>query len=204
MLFDAIPAELNKNSSRYQASNVIDDARNYRLTEAIADLRSSMTINIAHHACDPNTGLAQYKDLQKYKMFVADTGLFVTLAFKDKDFTENIIYQQLLNDKLSVNLGYVFENAVAQMLRASGNELYYYTFPTESNKHYYEIDFLLARHNKICPIEVKSSGYKTHTSLDEFCKKYSNRILKKYLIYGKDTAKEGDVLYLPFYMVPFL
>ena len=204
MLFDSIPAELNKNTSRYQVSSVIKGARNERFSELLADLKSSMTVNIAYHANDPNIGMAQNKDLSKYKMYVGDTGLFVTLAFKDKEFTDNIIYQQLLNDKLSVNLGYVYENAVAQILKASGNELFYYTFPTDSGKHFYEIDFLLARHNKICPIEVKSSGYKKHASLDEFSNKFSSRILNKYLIYCKDSSKEQDIYYLPFYLTPFL
>ena len=125
-------------------------------------------------------------------MFIADTGLFITLAFRDKAFTDNIIYQQLLSDKLATNLGYVYENAVAQMLRASGNELYYHTFPTDSG------------HNKICPVEVKSSGYKAHASLDIFCDKFSSRILDKYLIYSKDLAKEQGLTYLPFYMTQFI
>ena len=142
--------------------------------------------------------------MSRYKLFTADTGLFITLAFKDKAFTDNVIYQQLLSDKLSVNLGYVYENITAQMLRASGNELYYHTFPTESGKHNYEVDFLLARHNKICPIEIKSSGYKSHASLDAFGNKFSERIQKKYLIYAKDLAKEQNIVYLPFYMTPFI
>ena len=74
----------------------------------------------------------------------------------------------------------------------------------KTSRHNYEIDFLLASRNKICPIEVKSSGYKTHKSLDEFCKKYSDRILDKYLVYTKDLAKDSDILCLPVYMVPFL
>ncbi len=137
-------------------------------------------------------------------MYVADTGLFVTLAFMDKDFTENVIYSQLLSDKLNVNMGYVYENLIAQMLNAKGNELYYHTFPTESGKHYYEIDFLLSRHNKLCPIEVKSSSYKSHTSLDAFCQKYSNRIQDKYIIYTKDLKLEEGITYLPAYMTIFL
>ena len=137
-------------------------------------------------------------------MYVADTGLFVTLAFKDKEFTENTIYQKLLSDKLDANLGYLYENVVAQMLRAAGNSLFYYTFPTETGKHNYEIDFLLARENKICPIEVKSSGYKRHASLDAFCKKFSSRILERYLLYTKDLRKEEQIVYLPVYMAQFL
>ena len=160
MLFNAIPAELNKNASRYQVSSVIDNGKADRITDYIADLRESMTVNMAYHVSDPNAGMSFYKDLNRYKMFLADTGLFVTLAFRDKDFTENIIYEKLWNDKLNTNLGYLYENVVAQMLRASGNELFYHTFPTEKGNRNYEIDFLLARKNKICPIEVKSSGYR--------------------------------------------
>lgn len=137
-------------------------------------------------------------------MFVADTGLFVTLAFWDKKITENIIYQKLLSDKLSANLGYVYENIVAQMLVASGNRLFYHTWPSETSNHNYEIDFLLSRGNKICPIEVKSSGYKTHASLDAFQKKFSKRIGNRYLVYPKDLRKEQDLLYVPVFMTMLL
>lgn len=204
MLFNAIPAELNKNTSRYQVSSVIENNRADRITEYIADLKESMTVNMAYHVSDPNAGMSFYKDINKYKMFLADTGLFVTLAFRDKRFTENVIYQKLWNDKLSTNLGYLYENVVAQMLRTAGNELYYHTWPTESGKRNYEIDFLLARGNKVCPIEVKSSGYSTHSSLDAFSNKYSDRILNKYLLYTKDIKRDKDVQFLPFYMAMFL
>ena len=113
-------------------------------------------------------------------------------------------YEKLLNDKLSANLGYLYENAVAQTLAANGNKLFYYTFPNEETRHNYEIDFLIARENKICPLEVKSSGYKRHASLDEFFKKFSSQILRKYLIYTKDFAKDADAICLPVYMTQFL
>ena len=122
----------------------------------------------------------------------------------DKDFTENIIYDKLLNDKLSSNLGYLYENAIAQTLTVNGNALFYHTFLNEKSRHNYEIDFLLARKNKICPIEVKSSGYKTHASLDAFTEKFSDRILQRYLIYTKDLRKEKDIICLPVYMASFL
>lgn len=132
------------------------------------------------------------------------TGLFVTLMFKDKEFTENAIYEKLLSDKLGVNLGYLYENVVAQMLAANGHALYYHTFLNEKSNHNYEIDFLLSKKNKICPIEVKSSGYNTHKSLDVFSEKYSDRILEKYMVYTKDLKKDADVLMMPVYLVPFL
>jgi len=163
-----------------------------------------MVVNMSYHANDPSVGMALHQDVDKYKMFLGDTGLFVTLSFWDKKFTDNVIYQKLLSDKLSADLGYVYENVIAQILKASGHELYYYTFPTESGKHNYEVDFLIADGDKISPVEVKSSGYKAHASLDAFCKKFSFRIKNKYLIYTKDMRKEEDILYLPAYMTMFL
>ena len=145
-------------------------------------------------------------------MFLADTGLFVTLAFMDRDYTENVIYRKLLSDKLSTDLGYVYENAIAQMLKSAGNELFYYTFKEEivkdeeKNKtvRSYEIDFLLSRKDKICPIEVKSSGYNSHKSLDKFQQKFSARILHRYLLYTKDSKKDKDIFCLPIYMTELL
>lgn len=204
MLFDAIPAELNKNASRYQVSSVIEGEKEERVREILADMQDSMTVFIAYHANDPGAGLSLHKDPRRYKLFLCDTGLFVTLAFKDRDFTENELYEKLLSDKLSADLGYLYENMVAQMLKTAGNELFYYTFPKETSNHNYEIDFLLARKNKICPLEVKSSGYKTHASLDAFQDKFSSRIWRRYLIYTRDVRKEKDILCLPVYMVPFL
>ncbi len=204
MLFDAIPAQLNTNASRYQVSSVLAGERAETVLELIADMVDSKTVQIAYHANDPNVGLANVKDLKRFKLFLADTGLLTTLIFKDKDFTENIIYEKILSDKLGVNLGYVYENVVAQILTANGHSLYYYTFLNKKTKHNYEIDFLLSRKNKICPIEVKSSGYDTHKSLDVFSEKYSSRILEKYLIYTKDLRKDKDILMLPVYLLPFL
>ena len=205
MLFDAIPAQLNSNASRYQVASAIgNNTDSEKVLQLISELRESMTINMAYHANDPAVGMSLAMDLNKYKMYIGDTGLFITLAFKDKDFTENIIYQKLMSDKLDTNLGYVYENMVAQMLTATGNRLFYYTFPTETGKHNYEIDFLLSRGNKICPIEVKSSGYKRHASLDAFCKKFSSRVLQRYIIYTKDLQKDEQTLFLPVYLTQFL
>lgn len=203
-MFHQIPAQLTSNANRYQAWSVTNGTRSAELTELIAEIKESMVVNIAYHANDPGAGMALHLNPEKYKMFVGDTGLFVTLAFWDKRFTDNTIYSKLLSDKLSADLGYVYENVIAQMLKATGHELYYYTFPTDSGRHNYEVDFLIADGDKVSPIEVKSSGYKAHASLDAFSSKFSARIKNKYLIYTKDLRKEGDVIYLPAYMTPFL
>ncbi|MDD6208095.1 MAG: AAA family ATPase [Clostridiales bacterium] len=204
MLFDAIPAQLNKNASRFQASAVLDGEKTDKILEFIAELKDSKTVLVSYNVNDPNAGMSNTKDLSRYKLFLSDTGLFVTLMFKDKDFTENELYQKLLSDKLSVNLGYLYENAVAQCLVSGGNGLFYHTIMNEKSKHNYEIDFILAKKNKIVPLEVKSSGYKTHRSLDVFAEKFSDRIWKRYLVYTKDMSKDQDVFCIPVYMVPFL
>lgn len=202
-LFWAIPSELSKNTSRYQATTIIENVKQYQMQEMLELMRESMIVNIAYQSTDPAVGLALTADRTRYKLFVGDTGLFVTLAFWDKDFTDNIIYQKLWADKLSTNLGYIYENVIAQMLRASGYELYYHTFQNTSN-HNYEVDFLLSKSDKLVPIEVKSSGYKTHKSLDVFCEKYSSRIGERILLYTKDYQKDGPTQCIPVYFTPFL
>lgn len=202
-LFLSIPSELSKNASRYQATTVIENVKQSQMQDLLETLRESMVVNIAYQSSDPNVGLSLSADRTRYKMFLADTGLFVTLAFWDKEFTENVIYQKLWADKLSTNLGYVYENMVAQMLRTSGYELYYHTFQHTSN-HNYEIDFLLSKGSKLLPIEVKSSGYKAHKSLDVFCEKFSERINERVLLYTKDFQKDGSTMCVPVYMTPFL
>ena len=203
-MFYAIPGQLNSNATRYQLSSVVEQGKKDRVEEIIQDMEDSQVVMIAHHSNDPNVGLPLHEDSDRYKMYLNDTGLFITLAFRDKDITENVIYQKLLNDKLSADLGYVYENVVAQMLKASGNELFYHTWPTESGKHNYEIDFLLSRGSKVYPIEVKSSGYKTHASLDAFMKKYPERTAQGYLLYTKDMRKDSQILLTPVFMTMFL
>ena len=202
-LFMEIPSQLSQTNNRYKPYSVLGEVDDDRLLELLKDLEDSKTTLFSYHSNNPNVGMSLTKDISKFKIFCADTGLFVTLAFWDKDHTENIIYQKLLNDKLSTNLGYVYENIIAQVLAASGNKLFYYTWPKDDT-HNYEIDFLLSRGTKLHPIEVKSSGYKTHKSLDMFCEKYSHIVERRYLIYTKDLKRDIETLLLPVYMTQFL
>ncbi len=203
-MFYAVPAQLNKNASRYQISSVIEQGKLDRVEELLQDMEDSHVVVFSHHADDPNVGLSLNEDMGRYKMFLNDTGLFITLAFWDKDVTENVIYEKLLSDKLSANLGYVYENVVAQLLTARGNKLFYHTWPTESGKHNYEVDFLLSRGAKLWPLEVKSSGYKSHASLDAFCEKFSSRVGERFLVYTKDYRRDGATTLLPVVMTMFL
>ena len=204
-LFMAAPSQLTGNATRYQVTSVLGRSQDEEeMNEILQDMEDSMAVSFSYHADNPSVGLSQHKNMQQYKMFVGDTGLFVTMAFWDNAVTENIIYQKLLSDKLVSDLGYVYENVIAQMLRARGDKLYYHTWPTPSGKHNYEIDFLLSRGYKLCPIEVKSSGYKAHASMDNFCKKFSQHIGIKYLLYTKDLRKDEDLWLLPVYLTQFI
>jgi hypothetical protein len=207
-IFKSIPSELARNTLRYKVGSVLDNAKVSRMGDLFANIEDSKTVNFAYHANDPSIGLSLHADLDYFKMFTCDTGLFITLAFMDKSFTDNIIYKKLLSDKLPTDLGYVYENVVAQELRSAGHNLFYYTFRDKSgdntDERTYEVDFLITHGDKICPIEVKSSGYKAHKSLDKFSDKYSSRIAERYLIYTKELRKEANIIYLPVYMTGLL
>ena len=202
-LYMEIPSQLSQTGNRYKPYSILGNVDGDKMMEMMKNLEDSKTTLFSYHSNDPNVGMSLTKELSKYKIFCADTGLFVTLAFWDKDYTENDIYQKLLNDKLSTNLGYIYENMIAQVLAASGNKLFYYTWPRDAT-HNYEIDFLLSKGSKLYPIEVKSSGYSTHKSLDAFCEKYSSRVGERYLIYTKDFRKDGSTTLLPVFMTMFL
>lgn len=205
LLFESIPGQLASSKLKFEPWSVLDNLTEDKMAEIWKDLEDSLTVNFAYRTTDPNIGLGLHRDMEAFRIYLCDTGLFVTLAFSDRDVTENTLYQRLLSDKLAADLGYVYENIVAQMLRAAGHSLYYYTFPAnKENKKYYEIDFLTVCGNKVNPIEVKSSGYKAHRSLDIFRERYSARIGQPTIIYTKDLRQEGGVIYLPAYMTPLI
>lgn len=203
-MFKEIPAQLSRNISRYQMTPVVGKLAKTTEDSLLSEITQSMTINMCCHVSDPASNMAAYINTSYFKMFVGDTGLFVTLAFMNADFTENIIYRKLLFDKLDANLGYIYENLVAQMLVAEGYELRYYTFPNDNNTNSYEIDFIIPDGSKLIPIEVKSSGYKTHASLDAFCKKFSSRYSRAILVTTKEPSHDGNIDIVPFYMIPFI
>jgi hypothetical protein len=167
-------------------------------------LIDSKTVLPCYNSLDPRTSLTDTKDLDSYKLYLSDTGLFVTLMFIDRPSIENEVYAKLLSDKLPANLGYLYENLVAQMIAASGRELYYHTWEKTNSTHYYEVDFIISQKSKICGFEVKSSGTGKHESIIEFSKKYSKNVKSIYLISQKDVSQEGMLMMKPVYMLPFL
>lgn len=126
------------------------------------------------------------------------------MIFNDSSMGRDDIYKKLLSDKLPADLGYMYENVVANMIKSSGKDLFYHTWRKKDSTKYYEIDFLIASKNKIIPIEVKSAAVRSHESIDRFEEKYSKVVGDRYLLSGKDVGKSGTLKFKPVYMAGFL
>jgi len=203
-LYHAVPAQLAKDARKYRITTAIEKRNNTKADELLYELIDSKTVLPCYNSTDPRASLADTKDFSSYKLYLSDTGLFVTLMFIDRPVAENKIYAKLLSDKLPANFGYLYENLVAQIIAASGRELYYHTWEKDGSTHYYEVDFLISDGSKIDALEIKSSGTGKHESIKEFCRKFSQNINRAYLISQKDSGNEENLLLKPFYLVPFL
>ena len=203
-LYHSIPAQLAKDTRKYRITTAIGKKNNTKAEELLYELIDSKTVLPCYNSTNPRVSLTNTKDFNSYKLYLSDTGLFVTLLFIDRPVTENDIYAKLLSDKLPANLGYLYENLVAQMIAASGRELFYHTWEKNGSTHYYEVDFLISEGSKINAFEIKSSGTGKHESIKEFSKKYSQNVNKVYLISQKDVGREENLLLQPFYFIPFL
>ena len=203
-LYHSIPAQLAKDSRKYRITTAIGKKNNTRADELLYELIDSKTVLPCYNSTDPRVSLTDTKDFDSYKLYLSDTGLFVTLMFIDRPVTENDVYAKLLSDKLPANLGYLYENLVAQMVTASGRELYYHTWEKAGSTHYYEVDFLISEGSKINAFEIKSSGAGKHESIRMFYKKFSKNVHNIYLLSQKDVGKEENLLLKPFYLMLFL
>ena len=203
-LYHSIPAQLAKGGRKYRITVAIGKRKNKREDELLYELIDSKTVLPCYNSTDPRVSLADTKDFNSYKLYLSDTGLFVTLMFADRPVTENVVYAKLLSDKLPANLGFLYENLIAQMITASGRELYYHTWEKNGSTHYYEVDFLISEESKINAFEMKSSGAGKHQSIKQFSEKFSKNVNKIYLLSQKDVGKEENLLFKPFYLMPFL
>lgn len=203
-LYHSIPAQLSKDSRKYRITTAIGKKNNTKTEELLYELIDSKTILPCYNSTNPRVGLADTKDFDSYKLYLSDTGLFVSLMFIDRPVTENDIYAKLLSDKLPANLGFLYENLIAQMIAASGRELFYHTWEKANSTHYYEVDFLVSEGSKMNAFEVKSSGTGKHESIRTFYKKFSQNVNNVYLLSQKDVGKEESLLLKPLYLMPFL
>ena len=204
-VFDNIPAQLSRKEKKYKITSLQPSARSRNYEDAFVWLHEAMIVNQCFNCTDPNIGLALSADHATQKCYMADTGLLVTLAFMDVPFVQNELYKAILFDNLNINEGMLMENIVAQTLRFNGHKLYFYSrSDTEHRENHMEIDFLISEGKKISPIEVKSSKYQTHSSLDKFIAKFKGRYSQPYILYTKDLNMKDGILHLPLYMTMFL
>lgn len=201
-IFEAIPAQLAAKQNRFRVSTATGKRRTSKDEERLYDLIDSRTVLPCYNVADPGIALAQSKDLDSYKLYLADTGLFVSMMFNAEDRANADIYKKLLSDNLSANLGYLYENAVAQIIASSGRGLYYHTWTPEGKSHSREVDFLLPDKAKIAVVEVKSSNVNNHTSINEFGEKYSKVVSTRILFSQKDASHDGSLKLRPLYLAP--
>lgn len=204
VVFRHLPEQLNRKNPIFKMSSIDKNARYKNYVGAFNFISESMIGNICANTTVPEVAMELYRKSERFKLYMGDTGLLVSQMVKLQKSDE--LYQALIAGKLGINQGMIFENVVAQMLRAKGDDLFFHEFSLYDEElgaeKKYEIDFLLVRKNKICPIEVKSSSYRQHKSFDALSKKYRLKLPQKYIVYTKDYQSEDGVIYLPIYMVP--
>ena len=116
------------------------------------------------------------------------------------------LYRAIINGKLSLNEGMLYENAIAQMLTALGKKLFFYTqYNAQKHRNDIEIDFLLSNESKtnfkIIPVEVKSAKNYTALSLTAFKAKFGKKIEREIIIHPKNLVREDGLLRIPPYMI---
>lgn len=209
-IFDQIPSQLQKHEKKFKLADLSKDARMRDYDSAFLWLKDAMIINTCYNTTEPSIGLNLKREDSSLKCYMADTGLLISHAFDERGIISEELYQKILKDKLEMNSGMLIENIVAQMLKASGHHLFFYSNNDREDKDSrMEIDFLIAkskttsRHN-ISPIEVKSTVRYTTTSLTKCIKKYDKYLATPYVIHAADLKIENGIEYLPLYMVPLL
>lgn len=202
-VYSSVPSQLALKKKRFVVSAATGKQKTERDDERIFELINSGMVIPCWHVKNPGATLALTREIDRFKLYLADTGLFVTMMIAKDPEKSGDIYKKFLGDKLPADLGYLYENIAAQILASKGTDLYYHTWQKGNSTHSFEIDFLLSRGSKIIPIEVKSSETKNHESIDRFAEKYQQYISKRYLFSQKDVCNDKDLQLKPVYMLPF-
>jgi len=200
-VFDGIPGQLAKKEKKYNLASISKRARYREYNSAFMWLKEAMIVNTCFNATDPNVGLSMSREYTTQKCYMGDTGLLVSMAFMDEDFTSNELYRAVLFDKLNINEGMLMENIVAQELRCHGKKLFFYSRQDSiSRKNSIEIDFLIRQGRKICPVEVKSASSSKHVSLDKMKEKFYGKLGNSYILSPRDVFEKDGIVHLPLYM----
>lgn len=204
-LFENIPAYLSTYEKKIVLKDIEEGATFDRYDDPLFWLDDSMICNLCYKCNDPNVGFALNKNDSAVKCYMGDTGLLVSLAFSENEISDQQLYKQIMNGKLSLNEGMIYENVISQMIAAKGRKLYFYTrYSLEKHRNDIEIDFLLSNESKtnfrVFPIEVKSSKNYTTTSLERFKGMFGKKIAIQYIIHPKNLSVDGEIMKIPPYM----
>lgn len=203
-MYESVPTQLATDKRSYVISAATGKKKVDKDIERLYNMLDSKTVLPCYNVLNPSVTLSQTMDNQTFKLYLADTGLFTTMIFSSSGETDENIYTKLLSDSLPADLGYLYENAVAQVINAAGRPLYYHTWRKDNVTRYFEIDFLVASKTKIVPIEVKSSGLGMHKSITEFQRKYSKNTAAPILLSQKDVGQVEMLKLYPIYMLPYI
>lgn len=203
-MYESIPTQLATDKRSYVISAATGKKKVDKDIERLYNMLDSKTVLPCYNVLNPSVTLSQTMDNQTFKLYLADTGLFTTMIFSSSGETDENIYIKLLSDSLPADLGYLYENAVAQVINAAERPLYYHTWRKDNVTRYFEIDFLVASKTKIVPIEVKSSGLGMHKSITEFQRKYSKNTAAPILLSQKDVGQVEMLKLYPIYMLPYI
>lgn len=204
-IFDQIPGLLSQHEKRVVFKDIQEGSYADQYSDTFFWLSDSMISNECFMCNDPNVGLSINEERTYVKCYLGDTGLLLSHAFDENELLESEVYAQILNDKLSINEGMLYENVIAQMLVANGHKLYFFThYSTEKHRNDIEIDFIISNNSKLkyqmYPIEVKSGKKYTTTSLKRFIEKYKARIGGSYIIHPKNLVIKDNIVCIPAYM----
>ncbi|MBR1589038.1 MAG: AAA family ATPase [Kiritimatiellae bacterium] len=209
-VFDTLPGALSRHEKKFRPSDLAKDSRLRDYEDVLFWLKDAMVMNPCYNSTEPNVGLSLNLDRTTLKCYMGDTGLLVSHAFGENRNAVADIHRRILFDRIELNKGMIVENAVAQMLTATGRSLYFFSKYDKSNAdERMEIDFLIAkskigRRKNISPIEVKSGTNYTTVSLDKFRRKYRTQTDTPYVLHSGDLKVKDGVVYLPLYMTPLL
>ena len=208
-IFENIPAYLSTHEKRIILSEIESNATFAKYDDPLFWLDDSKICNLCYKCNDPNVGFALNKNESYVKCYMGDTGLLVSLAFNENEIMEQQLYKQIMDERLSLNQGMIYENMISQMIVAMGKKLYFYTrYSEEKHRNDIEIDFLLSNESKMnfkmYPFEVKSSKNYSAISLGRFKEIYGKKIAVPYIIHPKNYYKDGDIVKIPPYMFPFV
>lgn len=192
-VFDGIPGQLNDNNRRFMLSQLDPNGRRIRYESSFLWLNDAGVALPCYNVDAPVVPLSLNEKHNLFKLFMSDVGLLCAACMENVQF-------DILKGNLSINLGSVLENVIAQQLKCNGFHLYYY-----NSKKVGELDFVIQNGLHSEAIEVKSGNdYKTHAALSKAIAVDEWKIAKSY-VFCKGNIEEGEgVVYLPWYMIMFL